>query len=51
MVTATGTYGSETVTLSASPASTASTGPFNGVVIADSSAGVAAGQLTAFETY
>ena len=49
LATATGTYGSETVTLPA--LSSGTTGNFNGVVIADSPAGFAAGQLTALDTY
>ena len=49
LATATGAYGSETVTL---PALTAgSVGNFNAVVIADSSAGFAAGQLTSLFSY
>jgi hypothetical protein len=48
-VTASGGYGAETVTL---PALTAgSVGNFNGVVLADSPAGFAAGQLSALDTY
>ena len=48
--TATGTVGSETVTLPAlSSSSTA--GNFNGVVIADDPADFASGQLTALDTY
>ena len=48
-VTASGSYGSETVTL---PSLTSgSTGNFNGVVIADAPAGFAAGQLDALSTY
>jgi len=49
LATATGTYGSETVTLPT--LSSGSTGYFNGVVIADSPAGFTAGQLTALDTY
>ena len=48
-VDATGTYGAETVTLPA--LTTGSAGNFNGVVIADSPAAFAAGQLTALDTY
>ena len=48
-VDAAGSYGSETVTLPA--LTTGSTGNFNGVVIADSPAAFAAGQLTALDTY
>ena len=48
-VDATGTYGSEAVTLPA--LTTGTTGNFNGVVIADSPAAFAAGQLTALDTY
>jgi Putative Ig domain len=50
-VDAAGSYGAETVTLPTLPTSTASPGPFNGVVIADSPAAFAAGQLTALDTY
>ena len=49
LATATGAYGSETVTLPA--LSSGNTGNFNGVVFADSPAGLAAGQLTALDTY
>ena len=49
LVTATGAYGSEDVTLPA--LTTGSVGNFNGVVIADSPAGFAAGQLTSLFTY
>jgi hypothetical protein len=48
-VTATGAYGSETVTLPA--LSSGTTGNYNGVVIADSPASFAAGQLSALDTY
>ena len=48
-VDATGTLRSETVTLPA--LSSGTTGNFNGVVIADSPADFAAGQLTALDTY
>ena len=48
-VTATGTYGAETVTLPA--LTTGSVGNFNGVVVADSPAAFAAGQLTALDSY
>ncbi|MGA3149566.1 MAG: hypothetical protein ABSF33_19145, partial [Acidimicrobiales bacterium] len=48
-VTATGTYGAEKVTLPA--LTTGSAGNFNGVVIADSPAAFAAGQLTALDSY
>ncbi len=48
-VTATGTYGAETVTLPA--LTTGSVGNFNGVVIADSPAAFAAGQLAALDSY
>jgi hypothetical protein len=49
-VDATGAYGSETVTLPALTSS-ATTGNYNGVVLADASAGFAAGQLTTLFTY
>ncbi len=49
LATATGTYGAETVTLPT--LSSGTTGNFNGVVIADSPAAFAAGQLTALDTY
>src|SRR5664280_1820127 len=48
-VTATGASGSETVVLPA--LTTGSVGNFNGVVLADSPAGFAAGQLSALDTY
>ncbi|HEX7460401.1 MAG TPA: putative Ig domain-containing protein, partial [Acidimicrobiales bacterium] len=49
LATATGAYGAETVTL---PALTSgSVGNFNGVVVADSPAGFAAGQLSALDSY
>jgi hypothetical protein len=48
-VTASGAYGSETVTLPALTTGTA--GNFNGVVIADSPFAIAAGQLTALDAY
>src|SRR5664280_1761595 len=48
-VTASGSYGAETVTLPA--LTTGSVGNFNGVVLADSPAGFAAGQLSALDTY
>ncbi len=48
-VTATGTYGAETVTLPT--LSAGSVGDYNGVVIADSPAAFAAGQLSALDTY
>jgi hypothetical protein len=48
-VTASGAYGAETVTLPA--LTTGSTGNFNGVVVADSPAAFAAGQLTALDAY
>jgi hypothetical protein len=48
-VTATGAYGSETVTLPA--LSSGTTGNYNGAVIADSPDGFAAGQLSALDTY
>ncbi|MGD0394793.1 MAG: hypothetical protein ABSC41_19380, partial [Acidimicrobiales bacterium] len=48
-VTATGIYGSEKVSLPA--LTTGSVGNFNGVVIADSPAAFAAGQLTALDSY
>ena len=48
-VTASGSYGSETVALP--PLASGSTGNFNGVVIADAPAGFAAGQLDALSTY
>jgi hypothetical protein len=49
LATAAGTYGAETVTLPA--LTTVSVGNFNGVVIADSPAAFAAGQLTSLFTY
>ncbi len=49
LATATGSYGSETVTLPA--LTTGSVGNFNGVVVADSPAEFAAGQLSALDTY
>ncbi|MGO9028617.1 MAG: hypothetical protein ACLQOZ_08325, partial [Acidimicrobiales bacterium] len=49
LATAAGTYGAETVTLPA--LTTGAVGNFNGVVIADSPAAFAAGQLTALDTY
>ncbi len=48
-VTATGAYGAETVTLPT--LSAGSVGDYNGVVIADSPAALAAGQLSALDTY
>src|SRR5664280_2717218 len=48
-VTASGGYGAETVSLPA--LTTGSVGNFNGVVLADSPAGFAAGQLSALDTY
>ncbi len=48
-VTATGTYGAETVTLPT--LSAGSVGDYNGVVVADSPAALAAGQLSALDTY
>ncbi|MGD0393780.1 MAG: hypothetical protein ABSC41_14195, partial [Acidimicrobiales bacterium] len=48
-VTSTGSYGSETVTLPA--LTTGSVGNFNGVVIADSPAAFASGQLSTLDTY
>jgi len=48
-VTASGSYGAETVTLPA--LTTGSVGNFNGVVLADSPSGFAAGQLSALDTY
>jgi hypothetical protein len=48
-VTASGAYGAETVTLPA--LSTGTAGNFNGVVIADSPFGFAAGQLTGLDAY
>jgi hypothetical protein len=48
-VDATGAYGSETVTLPT--LSSGSTGNYNGVVLADTDAGFATGQLTALFTY
>ncbi|HZM55204.1 MAG TPA: hypothetical protein VFC03_09295, partial [Acidimicrobiales bacterium] len=49
LATATGAYGAETVTLPS--LTTGSVGNFNGVVLADSPAGFAAGQLSALDTY
>ena len=49
LATAAGTYGAETVTLPA--LTTGSVGNFNGVVIADSPAAFASGQLTALYSY
>ncbi len=49
LATATGTYGAETVTLPT--LSSGTTGNFNGVVIADSPAAFAAGQLTSLFSY
>ena len=49
LATATGTYGAETVTLPA--LTTGSVGNFNAVVIADSPAALAAGQLTSLFSY
>src|ERR1035438_7815755 len=48
-VTASGSFGAETVSLPA--LTTGSVGNFNGVVLADSPAGFAAGQLSALDTY
>jgi hypothetical protein len=48
-VTASGGYGAETVSLPA--LTTGSVGNFNGVVLADSPAGFAVGQLSALDTY
>src|ERR1035438_3123615 len=48
-VTASGGYGAETVALPA--LTTGSVGNFNGVVLADSPSGFAAGQLSALDTY
>ncbi len=50
-VTASGAYGAETVTLPTLPTTAGSVGPYNGVVIADSPAAFAAGQLTSLFTY
>ncbi len=49
LATATGAYGSETVTLPT--LSSGTTGNFDGVVIADTPSAFAAGQLTALDTY